>query len=84
MRFLVESSFSGPPTPEVLALIPAETARGLALDAEGVRERLYVAADNSRAWQVFHAESREALRAILDSFPLTPYVTAVVTPLADS
>ena len=33
MRFLVETSFSRPPTPEIFALIPAEVEHGKALDA---------------------------------------------------
>jgi muconolactone delta-isomerase len=84
MRFLVESTFAQAPTPQLLALIPAETARGLELDAQGVREALYVAADNSRAWQVFQVESRAALDDTLASLPLHPYLAIVVTPLAEA
>jgi muconolactone delta-isomerase len=83
MRFLVESTFKQAPTPELLALIPAETRHGLMLDARGVRELLLVASDNTRAWQVFRAESPAALQAIVDGFPLARYLAATVTPLAD-
>lgn len=37
MMFLVESQFAAVPTADVLALLPAESARGAVLDAEGVR-----------------------------------------------
>lgn len=84
MRFLVESTLKAPPTNDVLALFPAESARGAELDAEGVRESLFIAADNSKAWQVFRAASPQALQMILDSFPLTPYSAFVITPLADN
>lgn len=83
MRFLVETTFSQAPTPEALALIPAETARGKELDAQGVRDRLYMAADQSRAWQVFDVASAEALEAVLASFPLHAYLSHTITPLAD-
>ena len=83
MRFMVEMALSTAPTPAILALIPAEMARGRELDAQGVRERLYVAADNSRAWQVLVADSHAALEAIVASFPLAPHSTIIVTPLAE-
>lgn len=82
MRFLVESAFAQAPTPEILALFPAESARGDELDTQGIREALYVAADNSCAWQVFRCDSRAALDKVLASFPLHPYLAATVTPLA--
>jgi muconolactone delta-isomerase len=83
MRFLVESHFAVAPTPEILALIPAETARGRELDAAGMRLHLFVAADMSGAWQVFDIESREELDRALESLPLHPYMTHKVTQLAD-
>lgn len=81
MRFIVESSFSQAPTPELLALIPAESARGEELDAQGLRKALYVAADQSRVWQVFQVDSREALDAALESFPLHAHLHNVITEL---
>ena len=83
MRFLVESSFRAAPTPEILALIPAEMAHSATLDRQGIRERLYVAADNSRAWQVLRADSAEAIQSVIDSFPLAPYIGIKITELAD-
>jgi muconolactone delta-isomerase len=83
MRFLVEMALSAPPTPEIMALLPAETARGRELDAQGIREHLFIAADNSRAWQVFRSDSHAALEGIIQSFPLAPHCTVIVTPLAE-
>jgi muconolactone delta-isomerase len=83
MTFLVESQFTTVPTADALALIPAESARGAALDAEGVRLHLFLAADQSKAWQVYRAASLIELQQILASFPLYPYVTTTITPLAD-
>ena len=82
MRFLVEMSLNVVPTPEIMALIPAEIARGMELDAQGIRESLYVAADMSRAWQVLRADSRAALDEIMQTFPMTPHSTVTITELA--
>jgi muconolactone delta-isomerase len=83
LKFLVESQFTSMPTADMLALIPAESARGAALDAEGVRLHLFLAADRSKAWQVYQAASVPELEQILASFPLHQYVTTTITPLAD-
>jgi len=83
MQFMVEVRLASAPTPEVLALLPAETANGERLDAEGVRTHFFVAADQSRAWQVFNVESREQLARVLESFPLHPHVTETVSELAE-
>ena len=82
MMFLVESQFTAVPTADVLALIPAESARGAELDAEGVRLHLFLAADRSKAWQIYRADSLAELQQILASFPLHQYVTTTITPLA--
>ncbi len=82
MTFLVESQFTSVPTADILALVPTESARGAELDAEGVRLHLFVAADQSRAWQVYRADSLTELQQILATFPLYQYVTTTITPLA--
>ena len=84
MRFIVESHFAVAPTPEILALIPSETARGHELDAQGVRLHLFLAADQSCGWQIFETDSREALDRALASFPLHPYLAHKITQLAES
>ena len=83
MTFLVESHFTAVPTADILALIPAESARGAELDSEGVRLHLFVAADQSKAWQVYRAASLAELQQILATFPLHQYVITTITPLAD-
>lgn len=83
MRFLVETAFTQAPTPEMLALIPAESARGVELDQQGVRQALYVAADQSRAWQVLTGLTESEVNDVLASFPLHSYVSHTITPLAD-
>lgn len=83
-KFMVEAALRAPHTPETLALIPAEVARGEELDRQGVRTGLYVAADFSRAWQVYELPSAEAVERVLATFPLHPYVEETITPLHDA
>lgn len=83
MRFMVESHFREPPTPEMLALIPAEIARGRELDAAGSRLKLYLAADQSGAWQIFQGETQAEVEAALATLPLHPYLQWKITPLTD-
>lgn len=83
MKYLVETSFKMMPTPEMLALIPAEMAHGKALDAQGLRQWLLIAADQSKAWQLFSTPSLEATQALVAAFPLHPYVNTQITPIAD-
>ena len=82
MRFLVKSNLKAPPTEAVIALFPAEQARGQELDEQGIREALYSAADMSAAWQVLSCDSQEALEEILRSLPLHDYLNLEVTALA--
>ena len=81
MRFLVETKFSQALTDEMVALIPAEIARGEELDAAGSRLALYLAEDLSAAWQVYQAETLAEVQEMVDSFPLTRFVTSIITPL---
>jgi muconolactone delta-isomerase len=83
MQFMVEVRLATAPTPEILALLPAETANGERLDAEGIRKHFFLAADQSVGWQVFDVESRDQLERMLASFPLHPYVSATVTQLME-
>jgi muconolactone delta-isomerase len=83
MQYIVESRMKAAPTPEILALIPSESARGRELDAQGIRRNLFISADLSTAWQVFEVGSREAVETTLQSFPLHPYMNETITELAD-
>jgi len=83
MRFLVASKLNQPPTDTIIGLIPAEIARGKVLDAQGIRLKLYVAADQSGAWQVYQGHSEADVRKAIESLPLHPFVTSTITPLAD-
>ena len=82
MKFLVEGWFKQAPTPDMLALIPVEIEHGKQFDKQGIRQALYVASDQSRAWQIYQADSLMAVQEIVASFPLYPYLNTMITPLA--
>jgi muconolactone delta-isomerase len=82
-RFMVEGTLEHPHSPETLALIPAEAARGEELDRQGIRAGLFVAADFSKAWQVYRLGSADELERVLASFPLHPYLRYTITALTD-
>ncbi len=83
MKYLVTSMFTQQPTDSMLALIPAEIARGKELDAQGGRLKLYVAADQSSAWQIYQGESEADVRKAIESLPLHSFVATTITPLAE-
>jgi muconolactone delta-isomerase len=81
MKYLVEMALKQAPTPEILALIPAETQHGESLDQQGVREALYLSAERTKAWQVFRARDVADVERIVAGFPLAPYCAVNITPL---
>jgi muconolactone delta-isomerase len=83
MKFMVQGTLKHSPTPETMALIPAEVAAGMDLHRRGLREAVYIAADLSTAWQVFAAASEAEVRAALATLPLTPFVEHHITALAE-
>jgi muconolactone delta-isomerase len=82
VKYLVTSKFNQVPTDAILALIPAETARGKELDVQGIRLKLYIAADQSQAWQIYQGDTQADIQKALESFPLYPFLTITITPLA--
>ena len=82
MQFIVEGAPTAALTEELMAQLPAESARGRELDAQGLRVQLYVAAYMSRVWQSLKAESEADVRSALESLPLYDYTSYTITPLA--
>ena len=83
MKYLVTSRLNQAPTDSILSLIPAEIARGKELDAQGIRLKLYVAADQSGAWQIYQGNTQADVQQAIASLPLYPFVTTTITPLAE-
>jgi muconolactone delta-isomerase len=83
MRYLVEISLQQTPTQEILELLPAESAHGKKFDESGAREALYVSATEVKAWQVYQAGSKDEVRRIVESFPLTRFCSVNIIELRD-
>ncbi|MFN8456320.1 MAG: muconolactone Delta-isomerase family protein [Anaerolineae bacterium] len=83
MKFIANTRMKGAPTPEVMALFPAEAARVAELQAQGILESLYVAADFSRAWLVLKGESQEMVQQAVESLPLYKFNNVELIPLAE-
>jgi muconolactone delta-isomerase len=83
MKYLVTSRFNQAPSESMIALIPAEIARGKELDAQGIRLKLYVAADQSGAWQIYQGDTQADVQKAIESLPLYPFVATTITPLAE-
>ncbi len=49
----------------------------------GTREQLYLAADQSKGWQIFRGETIEDVQALMATFPLYPFMSVTITPLAE-
>lgn len=83
MKFIANNRMKVMPTPEVMALFPAEAARVAELQAQGTLESLYVAADFSRAWLVLQGESPEVVQQAVESLPLYRFNEVELIPLAE-
>ncbi len=83
MRFMVEGTPKQALTEELVALLPAETTRGQELDAQGLRQARYLAADMSKVWQLFEAASVDEVQHALESLPLYQVTAYAITQLAD-
>ncbi|MBA3944142.1 MAG: hypothetical protein H0X37_06210 [Herpetosiphonaceae bacterium] len=82
MKFMVEGTLAQALTPELMALVPAETARGKELDAQGLRTAFSTAADYSKFWQTFVADTREEVQRALESLALYHVMTYTIIALA--
>ncbi len=83
MRFMVEGTPNGNFTNDMMAQLPAETARGKELAEQGLRSAIYVSADYSKAWQIFTAETETDVQRALESLPLYGATDYRITPLSD-
>ena len=58
MRFMLTATWKQPPNEEIMALIPAEQARGKELEEQGIRESFNMAADQLGIFIIISAPSR--------------------------
>jgi nicotinamidase-related amidase/muconolactone delta-isomerase len=84
MRFMVISTpRSGGRPEEIASLLPAERARLAELKRAGIITGTFIAQHNTAAFLLLQAESDEAVEKLLRTFPLDPFVTWQVYPLAE-
>lgn len=83
MRFMLKLTLKQPASKEIMALLPAEQARGRELAQSGIQEVVYVAADRSTVWTVWHCDSPETLEDITRTLPLYDFWNIETTKLAD-
>ena len=83
MHFMLKFALNQPPTEEIMALVPAEQSRGKEMAEQGIREALYVAADQSAVWAVWNCDSRDAVDEVAKTLPLYEFLNYDVTLLGD-
>lgn len=83
MRFMVKATWNQPLDETIMALLPAEEARAAELAVQGVMEALYLPADQSGAWTVWHCKSHDEVQEIAQTLPLYKFLDFDVTLLAD-
>ncbi len=83
MRFMLTFTWKQTPGEEVQALFPAEQARGRELIEQGISEPALVAADHSTFWAIWHRDSKDDVRAIVDTLPLREHVNVSILALAE-
>ena len=82
MRFMITFTWKQPPNEEVMALLPAEQARGRELAEQGIAEPPEVAADQSTFWAVWNCSSQDEVQELLETLPLYKYSNIDISPLA--
>ncbi len=82
MRFMLTFTWKQPPGEEVMAVMPAEEARGRELVAQGIAEEAEVAADQSTYWTVWNCASQEEVEETLKTLPMYDFVNVAIAPLA--
>ncbi len=83
MRFMLTFTWKEAPGDEVQALLPAEQARGRVLIEQGISEPAFVAADHSTFWAIWHRDSEDDVRTIVDTLPLREHVNVSIAALAE-
>ncbi len=82
MRFMLTFTWKQPPNEEIMALMPAEEARGRELVEQGIAEPAEVAADQSTYWTVWNCASQDEVQETLQTLPLYKFVNVDISPLA--
>lgn len=82
MNWMVTITFKEKPTPEVLAMLPAERARVAELVGQHIIEDRFFAADGSKVWFVFQGDSYEAVESALSTLPMRRFFNLDIEQLS--
>lgn len=83
-KFINAFTWNQPPNEEFTALRPAQAAKARELMEQGIIQYLFLAADNSGGWAIYHRESRDEVLAILEQLPLRKYMNNNVKELQNA
>lgn len=80
-KFMVTITWTQPPDDEFNSLVPAELARVEEQVKKGVRGETYVAADMSKVWTIYMAQTDNNVQQALQALPLYKFMQIEITPL---
>jgi len=81
-QYMIDIELPQPATEEFVELIPSQRAHVNSLMGEGKIASYSLSMDRSRLWVIVNAESEEAARAIIASFPIIAFIRFGVQELA--
>lgn len=81
-QYMIDIELPHPPTEEFIELIPGQRAQVNTLMGEGKIAGYSLSMDRSRLWVIVNAETPEAARAIIASFPIIAFINFRVHELA--
>lgn len=73
-QYMVDIELPSPPTDEFIQLIPNQRAHVNTLMGEGKIASYSLSMDRSRLWVIVNAETSEAARGIIASFPVIAFI----------
>lgn len=74
-QYIIDIDLPHAPTEEFIRLIPGQRAQVNELMGEGKIASYSLSMDRSRLWVIVNAESSEAARSIIASFPIIAFIT---------
>lgn len=82
MKYMVSITFVPGHQAEIAALTPQERTHVAELRIKGIIESFYLSYENGGlVWIVMNAESKDAVRKELETFPLYPYMVLEIITL---
>lgn len=80
-KFMITITWTQPPDDEFNALVPAELAKVEEHEKAGIRGETFVAADMSKVWTIYMAQTEADVQEALQTLPLHKFMRTEITPL---